>query len=135
MTRSRRSASLGSSAASEGTKASKSSDVLEAMAVAAYYERKERLRPRRSASQASSSAQALAGSSKDDPNANANANASNRKEKKERSKKGKLLRSAVEVGARIEVLFDDPPEYYPAMVAGYDRKTGLYSIQYDDGDH
>ncbi|QDZ19427.1 hypothetical protein HOP50_02g19420 [Chloropicon primus] len=37
------------------------------------------------------------------------------------------------VGERIEVLFDDPPEYFAGVVTRYAEETGLHGVRYDDG--
>ena len=38
----------------------------------------------------------------------------------------------LQIGQRIEVLFDDPPEYFPGTITGKDK--GRWQIEYDDGD-
>ena len=38
----------------------------------------------------------------------------------------------LQIGQRIEVLFDDPPEYFPGTITGKDK--GWWQIEYDDGD-
>ena len=38
----------------------------------------------------------------------------------------------LQIGQRIEALFDDPPEYFPGTITGKDK--GRWQIEYDDGD-
>ena len=38
----------------------------------------------------------------------------------------------LQIGQRIEVLFDDPPDYFPGTITGKDK--GRWQIEYDDGD-
>ena len=38
----------------------------------------------------------------------------------------------LQIGQRIEVLFDDPPEYFPGTITG--KYKGRWQIEYDDGD-
>ena len=38
------------------------------------------------------------------------------------------------VGTRLEVLFDNPPQYYPGVVEKYDAKHKTAFVKYDDGD-
>ena len=38
----------------------------------------------------------------------------------------------LQIGQRIEVLFDDPPGYFPGTITGKDK--GRWQIEYDDGD-
>ena len=38
----------------------------------------------------------------------------------------------LQIGQRIEVLFDDPPGYFPGTITG--KNKGRWQIEYDDGD-
>ena len=103
------------------------------LAIAAYYERKERLRPRRQ--------------SAENGQANEQADVEKVVEKpKKRARTGKPGTGAgsvskavtkkssegLQIGQRIEVLFDDPLEYFPGTITG--KYKGRWQIEYDDGD-
>ena len=102
------------------------------LAIAAYYERKERLRPRRQSAE------------NGQPNEQADVEKVVEKPKK-RARTGKPGTGAgsvskavtnkssegLQIGQRIEVLFDDPPEYFPGTITG--KYKGRWQIEYDDG--
>ena len=105
--------------ASNGPDTKDTSDIL---AIAAYYERKERLRPRRQSSQEPAA----------DQNEKKEANGTKPATASASGRKRKTPPKSLDVGQRIEVLFDDPPQYFPGTIMG--RVKGKYTIEYDDGD-
>ena len=137
------------------------------LAIAAYYERKERLRPRRQSAengQASEQADAEKVVEKpkkrartgkpgttlsiwsqkalgdDDGNGEGEVVAEPTAEDCHLSihgagsvpKRVTNKSEGLQIGQRIEVLFDDPPEYFPGTITGKDK--GRWQIEYDDGD-
>ncbi|QDZ25214.1 hypothetical protein HOP50_16g77600 [Chloropicon primus] len=110
--------------------------VKEVLKIAAYYERKERLRPRRQ-----SSAQEANGEG-DEKEEGGGVGGEERPQKLAkttaqaaaggRSKGVTASKAPLAIGQRIEVLFDDPPEYFAGTVTG--KYKGRYVIEYDDGD-
>ena len=98
-------------------------DTSDILAIAAYYERKERLRPRRQSSQEPATDQ---NEKKEEASGTKPAAASGS------GRKRKTPPKSLDVGQRIEVLFDAPPQYFPGTIMG--RVEGKYAIEYDDGD-